>query len=114
MGSADEDNGFYTFRRNGPSCADQLRDRPEPVHGVQPRVRQEKAGDWLQAHLTHGPKVKLQRGARMRTCVKAWAESDVEAQWASTNWAKKIAAQKRKATISDFQRFKDMVAKKSK
>merc|ERR1712025_329001 len=59
-------------------------------------------------------KVKLQRGARMRTCVKAWAESDVEAQWASTNWAKKIAAQKRKATISDFQRFKDMVAKKSK
>jgi hypothetical protein len=55
--------------------------------------------------------VKLQRGARNGTCKKAWEEAAVEAAWEATAWGKKIAARKRKATISDFQRFKDMKAK---
>merc|ERR1711918_242517 len=37
-------------------------------------------------------KVKIQRGARMGTCVKTWAEADVAAQWDKTSWAKKIAS----------------------
>merc|ERR1711924_86431 len=56
--------------------------------------------------------VKLQRGARRKTAENAWNESDVEGTWAKTNWAKKIAAQKRKVTMSDSERFKQMVSRK--
>merc|ERR1712070_1128734 len=57
-------------------------------------------------------KIDIQRAARQKTCEKAWAASDVNAKWESTSWAKKIAARKAKATDTDFQRFKNMVAKK--
>merc|ERR1711998_144015 len=59
-------------------------------------------------------KVKIQRAARQRTCEKVWNESDVKASWEATSWAKKIAAKKAKATCTDFQRFKNMLAKKKK
>merc|ERR1711966_17697 len=42
---------------------------------------------------------------------KPRTEADVEANWDATAWGEKIAARKRKATIGDFQRFKDMKAK---
>jgi large subunit ribosomal protein L14e len=38
----------------------------------------------------------------------------VLAKWASTSWAKKIAAKSKKASLGDFDRFKVMVARKQK
>merc|ERR1711907_886233 len=56
--------------------------------------------------------VKIQRGARNKTARKVWGEEGVDAKWEATSRAKKIAAQKRKATMSDFDRFKKMVSRK--
>ena len=35
-------------------------------------------------------------------------------KWEKTSWAKKLAAKKRKASLTDFERFKVMVARKQK
>ena len=35
-------------------------------------------------------------------------------KWEATAWAKKIAAKKRRASLTDFERFKVQVAKKQK
>lgn len=58
--------------------------------------------------------VKIQRNARQRTLKKAWEEADVLAKWEASSWAKKLAAKKKRASLSDFDRFKVMVAKKQK
>merc|ERR1712167_459378 len=57
-------------------------------------------------------KVKIQRGARNKTAEAAWKAADVTAQWAATSRAKKMAAHKRRTTMSHFERYKAMVAKK--
>ena len=36
------------------------------------------------------------------------------AKWEGTSWAKKLAAKKRRAALTDFDRFKLMIAKKQK
>jgi large subunit ribosomal protein L14e len=41
-------------------------------------------------------------------------EGDILAKWESTSWAKKLAAKKTRANLGDFDRFKVMVARKSK
>merc|ERR1712070_1102363 len=53
------------------------------------------------------------RGARKKTADAAWKAANVEDQWAATSWGKKLAARKAKASASDFDRFKGMVAKKT-
>eukprot|EP00529_Nitzschia_sp_RCC80_P032952 CAMPEP_0113494224 /NCGR_PEP_ID=MMETSP0014_2-20120614/28996_1 /TAXON_ID=2857 /ORGANISM="Nitzschia sp." /LENGTH=134 /DNA_ID=CAMNT_0000388109 /DNA_START=385 /DNA_END=789 /DNA_ORIENTATION=- /assembly_acc=CAM_ASM_000159 len=58
--------------------------------------------------------VKIQRNARQKSLNKAWAEGDTLAKWEATSWAKKLAAKKKRANLSDFDRFKVMVAKKQK
>jgi large subunit ribosomal protein L14e len=58
--------------------------------------------------------VKVQRNARQGTLKKAWAEADTKNKWDSSSWAKKLAAKKRRASITDFDRFKVMVARKQK
>ena len=58
--------------------------------------------------------VKIQRNARQKTLKKYWAEADVLAKWEASSWAKKLAAKKKRASLSDFARFKVMVAKKQK
>mmetsp|Transcript_13126 Transcript_13126/g.21150 ORF Transcript_13126/g.21150 Transcript_13126/m.21150 type:complete len:135 (+) Transcript_13126:149-553(+) len=58
--------------------------------------------------------VKIQRNARQKTLKKAWEEADAMAKWESSSWAKKLAAKKKRASLSDFDRFKVMVAKKQK
>jgi large subunit ribosomal protein L14e len=58
--------------------------------------------------------VKVQRNARQKTLVKAWKEGDVMAKWEATSWAKKLSSKKKRASLSDFDRFKVMVAKKQK
>jgi large subunit ribosomal protein L14e len=58
--------------------------------------------------------VKIQRNARQTTLKKAWEEGGTLAKWESSSWAKKLASQKKRASLSDFDRFKVMVAKKQK
>ena len=59
-------------------------------------------------------KVEIGRNARAKTLKKAWADADVLAKWEATSWAKKLSAKKKRAALSDFDRFKVMVAKKEK
>jgi large subunit ribosomal protein L14e len=58
--------------------------------------------------------VKIQMNAREKTLKKAWTEADVMAKWEASSWAKKLASRKKRASLSDFDRFKVMVAKKQK
>jgi large subunit ribosomal protein L14e len=50
-------------------------------------------------------KVKVARNARQKTLTQAWTEAGTMDKWNATAWAKKIAAKKTKASLTDFQRF---------
>jgi large subunit ribosomal protein L14e len=58
--------------------------------------------------------VKVQRSARQKTLIKAWAEGDTLATWDKSSWAKKLKSRKTRAGLNDFDRFKVMVARKQK
>ena len=58
--------------------------------------------------------VNIQSNARAKTLKAAWKEGDTLAKWEGSQWAKKLAAKKTRAGLSDFDRFKVMVAKKQK
>mmetsp|Transcript_18263 Transcript_18263/g.22359 ORF Transcript_18263/g.22359 Transcript_18263/m.22359 type:complete len:134 (+) Transcript_18263:66-467(+) len=58
--------------------------------------------------------VKVSRNARQKSLSAAWAEADVLAKWESSSWAKKLSSKKKRASLSDFDRFKVMVARKQK
>ncbi|CAD7928445.1 unnamed protein product [Amoebophrya sp. A25] len=59
-----------------------------------------------------GVTTRLGRGAREKALKKSLAASGAVAQWEKSGWAKKIAASKAKAALTDFERFKLMQAKK--
>jgi large subunit ribosomal protein L14e len=58
--------------------------------------------------------VKIQRNARAKTLKAAWKEGETMSKWEGSAWAKKLEAKKKRASLSDFDRFKVMVAKKQK
>lgn len=58
--------------------------------------------------------VKIQRNARAKTLKAAWKEADTLNKWESSSWAKKLASKKKRASLSDFDRFKVMVLKKKR
>mmetsp|Transcript_15851 Transcript_15851/g.28778 ORF Transcript_15851/g.28778 Transcript_15851/m.28778 type:complete len:135 (+) Transcript_15851:58-462(+) len=58
--------------------------------------------------------VKIQRNARAKTMKAAWKEGNTLAQWEGSSWAQKLEAKKKRSNLSDFDRFKVMVAKKQK
>mmetsp|Transcript_16794 Transcript_16794/g.31177 ORF Transcript_16794/g.31177 Transcript_16794/m.31177 type:complete len:134 (-) Transcript_16794:43-444(-) len=59
-------------------------------------------------------KVTIPRGAREKTLKLAMEKEGIMGKWEATAWAKKLAAKKAKATMTDFDRFKLMVAKKKR
>jgi len=59
-------------------------------------------------------KVKIPKNARQKTVKAAWEKSNVLAKWENTVWAKKLAAKKKRAAMTDFERFQLMVARKQK
>lgn len=85
-----------------------LIDGPEDITGVSRQVI-----PYTRISLTDYT-VAIQQNARQKTLKKAWAEADVLAKWEASSWAKKLAAKKKRASLSDFDRFKVMVAKKQK
>jgi large subunit ribosomal protein L14e len=58
--------------------------------------------------------VKISRNAREKTLKKAWVDGDIMAKWESSSWAKKLDSKKKRASLSDFDRFKVMVARKQR
>lgn len=56
--------------------------------------------------------VAVPRGARTAAVKKAWEASGVDAKWTSTGTAKKIAQRSIRRNLTDFDRFKVMVAQK--
>ena len=85
-----------------------LIDGPEDITGVSRQVI-----PYTRISLTDYT-VAIQQNARQKTLKKAWAEADVLTKWEASSWAKKLAAKKKRASLSDFDRFKVMVAKKQK
>lgn len=56
-------------------------------------------------------KIKVPRGARSGVVKKLFAEAEISEKWEQTAWAKKLAARKKKASMTDFDRFKLKLAK---
>ncbi|XP_051166555.1 60S ribosomal protein L14 [Leptopilina boulardi] len=61
-------------------------------------------------HLTK-LKLKMPRTGSTRVVRKAWTDAKVGEKWAATMWAKKVEAKKKRAALSDFDRFKLRKAK---
>mmetsp|Transcript_48616 Transcript_48616/g.72159 ORF Transcript_48616/g.72159 Transcript_48616/m.72159 type:complete len:134 (+) Transcript_48616:135-536(+) len=59
-------------------------------------------------------KVKIARNAREKTLKAAWAKEDILSKWEATPWATKLSNKAKRANLSDFDRFKVMVARKQK
>lgn len=49
---------------------------------------------------------KLPRGAKAGACKAAWEKAAIDAKWAESAWAKKIAQRERRRALTDFERFK--------
>merc|ERR1719291_1132634 len=83
-------------------------DGPEAVTGVRRHmmpVRRLSLTDF---------KATIPRGAREKTLRLALEKDEVMKKWTETAWAKKIAAKEVRAKMTDFERFKLMVARKKR
>ena len=51
-------------------------------------------------------KIRIPHSARRKTIVKAYEKMDIGKKWEQSAWAKKLVAKAKKASITDFERFK--------
>lgn len=58
--------------------------------------------------------IDVPRSARSGVVRKKWEKSGVEKKWLETSWAKRLAAEKLRANMNDFDRFKLMKAKQTR
>ena len=58
--------------------------------------------------------IDVPRAARTKTMMKCWTAADVDAKFAATNAAKKLARTEIRKNLTDFDRFKVMLAQKKK
>jgi large subunit ribosomal protein L14e len=58
--------------------------------------------------------VRISRNATLKNITKAWKEADALAKWDACAWAKKLASKKTRSNLTDFDRFKVMIAKKQR
>jgi large subunit ribosomal protein L14e len=58
--------------------------------------------------------VKISRNARQKSLTSAWEAAGTQDKWDGSSWAKKLASKQKRASLSDFDRFKVMVAKKQR
>ncbi|XP_057211216.1 60S ribosomal protein L14 [Triplophysa rosa] len=56
--------------------------------------------------------IKVPHSARQKFVKLAWEKAEVNKKWEESNWAKKIEARKKRAAMSDFDRYKVMKARK--
>jgi len=83
-------------------------DGPEDVTGVRRHMMPVK-----RLSLTDF-RAKLARGAREKTLRTALASEEIMKKWSETSWAKKIKAKEVRANMTDFERFKLMVARRKR
>jgi large subunit ribosomal protein L14e len=58
--------------------------------------------------------VKVERSSTQAEIKAAWEDAETLSKWEATSWAKKLSSKRTRANLSDFDRFKVMVAKKQK
>merc|ERR1712203_918630 len=83
-------------------------DGPESITGVQRHmmpVRRLSLTDL---------RTKVTRGVREKGLKAALEKEDTLKKWSATSWAKKLAAKEVRANMTDFERFKLMVARKKR
>ncbi|MQM00882.1 hypothetical protein Taro_033618 [Colocasia esculenta] len=56
-------------------------------------------------------KIDIPRVPKKKTLVAALEEADIKNKWESSSWGRKLIVQKRRAALTDFERFKVMLAK---
>ena len=56
----------------------------------------------------------LPRSSKDKNLKASWKDQEVLKKWESSAWARKLAAKKARSDLSDFGRFKVMIAKKQK
>lgn len=86
-----------------------LVDGPQSITGVHRQVVALK-----RISLTDLVVSKLPRNAVQKNIVKAWKEQGTLAAWEASAWAKKLDAKKKRRNLTDFDRFKVMLAKKAR
>merc|ERR1712176_1451208 len=59
-------------------------------------------------------KCEFFHGAKTKNVKAAWAAVDIDAKWAASNWAKKLAKKSLRANATDFDRFKVMKLKQAR
>merc|ERR1712151_116744 len=59
-------------------------------------------------------KATIPRGAREKTLKLALEKDDIMNKWSATSWGKKLKSKEARASMTDFDRFKLMVAKKKR
>mmetsp|Transcript_97953 Transcript_97953/g.219219 ORF Transcript_97953/g.219219 Transcript_97953/m.219219 type:complete len:136 (+) Transcript_97953:68-475(+) len=59
-------------------------------------------------------KAAIPRAAREKTLKTALEKDGIMDKWAATSWAKKLKAKETRTAMTDFDRFKLMVAKKNR
>ncbi|KAH3769835.1 hypothetical protein DPMN_171112, partial [Dreissena polymorpha] len=57
--------------------------------------------------------LKVPRSGRQKVVRKMWEKENISKKWSETIWAKKIANREKRATLTDFDRFKLMKAKQA-
>ena len=85
-----------------------LVDGPEPLTGVK-----RQAINLKRIQLTN-IKIPAKLNASQKTLKGLWESEGVESQWKSTNQFKKRSARALRATTTDFDRFKILIAKKER
>jgi large subunit ribosomal protein L14e len=86
-----------------------LVDGPQTITGLHRQVITLK-----RLSLTDVLVTKLPRNATQKNIKKAWDEQNTLSTWQSSAWAKKMENKVKRASLSDFDRFKVMIAKKQK
>ncbi|XP_062147930.1 large ribosomal subunit protein eL14z [Alnus glutinosa] len=56
-------------------------------------------------------KIDIKRVPKKKTLIEAIEAADVKNKWENSSWGRKLIVQKRRAALSDFDRFKLMLAK---
>lgn len=59
-------------------------------------------------------KVAAKHNASHKQLAALWKSEDVQGKWDATNWAKKIQKRKLRASMTDFDRFQVMLARKER
>ncbi|CAM8887418.1 hypothetical protein QQ045_025166 [Rhodiola kirilowii] len=55
--------------------------------------------------------IDINRVPKKKVLVKAMEDADVKNKWENSSWGRKLIVQKRRASLTDFDRFKLMLAK---